>query len=119
MLRTMSFASGAGPRGPTASRALLAAGLGGLLCLGLAACGSSGPANPNGRITSSKLVPNMTVDTFTQMCDDRGGKVEVIVECGGSNSCKGMSWDQGAQTLTEHTCKAMNTCAGYSCVVPS
>ena len=98
MLGTMFFASGAGPRRPTASRALLTAALGGLMCLGPTACtASSGAA-----ITSSKVVTDMTQQKFTQMCDDRGGTVEIIPECGCKNSCKGA-----------------NTCAGYNCFISS
>lgn len=99
-----------------ASRALLLAALGGLMCPGLTACGSQ---SAGGEVTSSKVVPDMTLEKFTQMCDDRGGTVEINPHCGGSNSCKGMSYDEGTQTLTEHTCKATNTCAGYSCIIPS
>ncbi len=115
MLGAMSFASGAGPRPPTASRALLTAALGGLMCLGVTACTNSSGAG----ITSSKVVTDMTQQKFTQMCDDRGGTVEVIPECAGKNSCKGMAYDTATQTLTEHTCKGTNTCAGYNCVIPS
>ena len=86
------------------------------MCLGLTACGSS---SGSGVITSSKVVPDMTQQKFTQMCDQRHGTVEVIPECGGSNSCKGMSYDTGTQTLVEHTCKGSNTCAGYNCKIPS
>lgn len=101
-----------------ASRALLSAALGGLMCLGVAGCGGSDATSSNGVVTSSKVVPDMTLEKFTAECDTRGGTVEVHSHCGGMNSCKGMSYDEGTQTLTEHTCKGLNTCAGYSCVVP-
>jgi hypothetical protein len=118
MLARMSgFSCESGPKRAVASRALLAAAVSGLMCLGLAACGSS--ASPGGVVTSSKVVSDMTLQKFTQMCDDRSGTVEINPHCGGSNSCKGMSYDEGTQTLTEHTCKATNTCAGYSCILPS
>lgn len=68
-------------------------------------------------ITSSKVVRGLTLDEFTQMCTAKGGKVEIEEECGGANSCKGMSYDTGTQVLTEHTCRVMNTCAGYSCII--
>lgn len=121
------------------SPALAAAALGGLLCLGASGCISKtdagGQANagpdsgavvdaaancaPDGAaITSSHFVTDMTVDRFTTECDARGGQVEIHPHCGGANSCRGMSYDEGTQILTQHTCKAMNTCAGYSCVIP-
>jgi hypothetical protein len=100
------------------SRALLSAAVGGLLCMAATACGSHDSPNPNGVITSSKVVSGMTLEKFTAECDARGGRVEIIPECGGTNSCKGLSYDEGTQTLTEHTCHSMNTCAGYSCKIP-
>jgi len=115
-------AAGLRPDWPTrASSALFSAALSGLLCLGVTACGSSDESpssNPSGVITSSKVVSDMTLTKFTQECDARAGTVELHGHCGGSNSCKGMSYDEGTQVLTEHTCKAMNTCAGYSCIIP-
>jgi len=68
-------------------------------------------------VTSSMTVTNMTLATFTSQCDMLYGVVEIIPECRGSNSCRGMSYDSGTETLTQHTCRATNTCAGYSCVV--
>ncbi len=72
-----------------------------------------------GVITSSTVVSDMTLEKFTAQCDNLGGTVEIHPHCGGSNSCKGMSYDEGTQLFTEHTCKGLNTCAGYSCVVCS
>jgi hypothetical protein len=60
----------------------------------------------------------MTLDLFTMLCDQMGGVLEVHSHCGGMNSCVGFSYDSGTQTFTEHTCKALNTCTGYSCVLP-
>src|SRR5262245_56676533 len=96
----------------TATRALTAAALGGLLCL---ACGSD---DPDGVITKKTVDPDMTLERFTAECDTRGGHVEIASHCGGVNSCKGMSYDQDTHVLTEHTCRGMNTCAGYSCIIP-
>lgn len=91
------------------SRALVAAALGGLLgCAG----------SDHGEITSSTTDPAMTLETFRARCAARHGTVELHSHCGGANSCKGMSYDTATHVLIEHTCKATNTCAGYSCVIP-
>lgn len=60
----------------------------------------------------------MTENQFKSECAAKGGRFELEPECGGHNSCKGMSYDVGTQTLTEHTCRGTNTCAGYSCIIP-
>lgn len=60
----------------------------------------------------------MTLEKMTADCDARGGTVETYAHCGGLNSCRGMSYDETTQVLTEHTCRGLNTCAGYGCVVP-
>lgn len=94
---------------PPVSRALLFAAVGGFLgCAGSDA----------GTITSSTTDASMTLETFTARCTARHGTVELHGHCGGANSCKGMSYDTATHVLTEHTCKASNTCAGYSCVIP-
>jgi len=59
----------------------------------------------------------MTLDTFTSQCGAENGVVEIQPHCGGSNACRGMSYDTELQLLVVHTCRAMNSCAGYSCVV--
>src|SRR5689334_19992327 len=106
----------------TASPVLLSAALTGFLCAA-AGCSSSevgGPPSDAGAdyvILSSTVDPNMTLETFTAQCDARAGSVEIHSHCGGMNTCRGMSYDAGTRVLTEHTCRAMNTCAGYSCVV--
>jgi hypothetical protein len=56
---------------------------------------------------------------FQAQCAAASGIYEQQPNCGGSNSCRGMSYDANTQTLTEHTCRATNTCAGFSCVVCS
>ena len=58
----------------------------------------------------------LTLEQFTALCDSMNGIFEIQPHCGGSNACRGMSYDTGTQTLTEHTCRGTNTCAGYSCV---
>ena len=94
-----------------ASRAVLVAALSGLIGVG---CGSDGDAS----VTSSTTDPSMTLERFTAMCNARQGAVELHSHCGGANSCSGISYDTGTHVLTEHGCKGLNTCAGYSCVVP-
>lgn len=61
----------------------------------------------------------MTLEKFKALCESMNGTLEIHLHCGGANSCKGLSYDEVTQVLTEHTCKGMNTCKGYSCVVPS
>jgi hypothetical protein len=70
-----------------------------------------------GVVTSSEVVTDMTLTLFTTQCDARGGVVEIHPHCGGANSCKGMSYDTGTLVLTEHSCRGMNACAGYSCII--
>lgn len=71
---------------------------------------------PNPAVTST-VVGALTQDAFAALCAARNGIFEIQPLCGGSNSCRGMSYDSGTQTLIEHSCQATNTCAGYSCVV--
>jgi len=127
-----------------ASHALLSAALGGLLCV--AACSSpkssvgqdsgndaaasgdapaeaaSGPYECDGGvvddagITSSQVL-SMTLEDFTAQCNAKNGVVEIEPHCGGSNNCRGMSYDTTTQVLTEHGCRGLNTCAGYSCII--
>lgn len=122
-----------------ASHALLSAALAGLLCVATSRCspnsagsesGASsvsidtpipaiacdGGVSPDPSVTST-IVANMTASEFAAQCNAQSGILENQPHCGGSNSCRGMSYDIETQTLTEHTCRAVNTCAGYSCVV--
>lgn len=69
-----------------------------------------------GVITLSET-KDVTLEAFTADCDALGGVIEIHPHCGGSNSCKGMSYDTGTKVYTEHTCKGLNTCAGFSCVL--
>jgi hypothetical protein len=127
--------SGPSETSPGASQALLAAALGGLLCVASSACSSSSSApvttqdtpipatactsgviaHPSA--TSITAVDDVTQDSFKSQCDAKNGIFETQPECGGSNACRGMSYDSKTTTLMEHTCQATNTCAGYSCVV--
>ncbi|MCA2962204.1 MAG: cytochrome c [Silvanigrellales bacterium] len=102
--------------------ALVAGGL-------LAACGSES-ADPE-VITKERIVEvpavkpkitkktekleGVTLKSFTQECKTAAGIVEIHASCAGVNSCKGFSFSYG--TRIDHTCRAMNTCAGMSCVV--
>jgi hypothetical protein len=71
---------------------------------------------PNPAVTST-VVGAVTQDAFAAQCAAQNGIFEIQPLCSGSNSCRGMSYDSGTQTLTEHSCQATNTCAGFSCVV--
>jgi len=116
-----------------ASHALLSAALSGLLCVALPACTTNrdsadsnsvsstfecdGGVAADAGITSSMMVANMTMSDFSSQCAMRNGIMETIAECRGANTCRGMSYDTETQTLTQHTCRATNTCGGYSCVI--
>jgi hypothetical protein len=120
----------------SASQALLTAAIGGLLCL-TTACSSgdststpevnedtpspattcSNRASDNPTISSSTVDPSLTQDKFSSECTAQNGIMEIQPHCGGSNACRGMSYDNAKQLLTEHNCRAVNTCAGYSCVI--
>ena len=106
---------------PVASRRLLAAALAGLLGVTVQACSDTEHSSANqasGSITLSKVDADMTLEKMTTLCDEKGGTIEQHPHCGGANSCKGMSYDETTEVYTEHTCRGMNTCAGYSCVLP-
>ncbi|HVY25598.1 MAG TPA: hypothetical protein VHB79_03575 [Polyangiaceae bacterium] len=92
---------------------LLQAALAGLVSLGLMGCGSSS-SEPH--ITSTKHVENLDEAGFTELCDARGGRVEVMAHCGGLATARGFSYDITTQELAEHTCKGANTCAGWNCI---
>jgi hypothetical protein len=126
------------------SQALLSAALGGLLCLASSGCSSSpssaaggsqastgtvvnadtpmpdttcdGGVVPNRQIMSATMAA-VTQDQFAAQCQTMNGILEIQPHCGGSNACRGMSYDSEAQTLIEHTCRGLNSCAGFSCVV--
>lgn len=82
---------------------------------GLAGACDAG-VSPNPTVTKSTKV-TMTREQFTADCDRRHGFFEIEPHCGGSNACRGMSYDSTTETLTEHSCRGTNTCAGYSCIV--
>ena len=131
--------SGLNDSSPAASSALLAAALGGLLCL--TACSSDEAAVdgtptrtdgaalgayyecPGGAvadppvITSTKTVADLTSEAFQADCNKRHGVFEIEPHCGGSNGCRGVSYDNGTDAYTEHSCRGANTCGGFSCIV--
>jgi hypothetical protein len=71
---------------------------------------------PDAGITSSQVI-SMTLQDFTDLCTQKGGVLEIEPHCGGLNSCRGLSYDTGTTVLTEHSCRDLNTCAGYSCII--
>jgi hypothetical protein len=77
-------------------------------------------AMPDGSVpyvTSTTNVATMTQEQFTALCDARHGTVEIPPHCGGFNTCMGFSWWADTGDLTEHTCRGMSSCVGFSCVV--
>jgi hypothetical protein len=79
-------------------------------------CDPVGPDAEPGVNTLSET-KEVTLEDFTADCDALGGTIEIHPHCGGANTCKGMSYDTGTKVYTEHTCKGLNTCAGFSCVL--
>jgi hypothetical protein len=116
------------PRSPKPSAALLSAALGALLLAAPACDGTSASqtpqqpfecesgVSPTPEVTSS-TVQAMTQAQFASECEARSGVFEIEPHCGGLNHCRGLSYDTATQVLTEHTCRATNTCAGFSCIV--
>jgi hypothetical protein len=107
---------------PPASRALWVAALVGLVGVGasVGACADDegAAASSEIRVTSSRVDTTVTLESFTKDCAARSGTLEQHSHCGGANSCKGISYDTGTHVLSEHGCKGLNTCAGFSCVLP-
>jgi hypothetical protein len=67
-------------------------------------------------VTGTSTDASMTFGRFSAECTTRGGFVQTHAACFGNNSCRGVSYNRFDHVLTEHTCKSMNTCGGYSCV---
>lgn len=68
------------------------------------------------KVISSRIDSTITAKNFESSCDSAGGIVEIHASCGGTNSCKGLSYNKWSHKLTEHSCKAANTCGGFTCV---
>jgi len=106
---------------PASSR-LLHLALSGLLSAGLTACLDDDDKEPAAasdskpQVLSTKKDETMSFARFLSECEARGGLVQTHAACSGANSCKGLSFNKYSKVLTEHTCKAMNTCGGMSCV---
>ncbi len=79
--------------------------------------GGAGGAPPVEGVTSTEIVPDLSLEEFTEMCDEAGGVVETHAVCGGVVSGPGFSYDDATHELTEHTCAGYNTCSGFSCVI--
>jgi len=57
----------------------------------------------------------VSAEDFKAMCDERNGWMYVTAFCAGSGLCKGLSLLD--DTVTDHSCKGMNSCGGAGCVV--
>ncbi len=79
--------------------------------------GAGGAMEPIEGVTSSKVIPDLTLEEFTEMCDEAGGSIEIHPTCGGRVTGKGFSYDSDTDVFTEHTCAGYNTCPGFSCVL--
>jgi hypothetical protein len=82
--------------------------------------GDTGPTTtePTGpTIISSE--PNYTIKfaDFAAMCTERGGLMQTHATCAGNNYCAGFHFNKNSKMFMEHTCKAMNSCGGISCVI--
>jgi len=100
-------------------RALLAAALTGLMSVAAAGCATEEEAQQDDtpRVLSKVTDESMTFAKFSAECEKRGGLVQTHAVCAGNNACKGLSFNKYSYELTEHTCKALNSCGGMSCVV--
>lgn len=68
-------------------------------------------------ITVTKADVTMTQAEFQAECEKRHGVFEIEPHCGGSNGCRGFSYDETVDTYTEHSCQGANTCGGFSCII--
>ena len=117
------------------SPVLLTAALTGLMGAGLVSCSTDkssddGPPQPplagalteegdesmnpqpedNSLIISEVEVPDFSYEVWAEEC-------ETHASCGGTNSCKGWSFNMYNSKLMEHNCRGVNSCGGMSCVV--
>jgi hypothetical protein len=92
---------------------------------GASSAGTGGENNEGGAggnaaavgVTSSKIIHDLSLDDFTELCDQASGVVETHAHCGGFVTGKGFSYDSDIDVFTEHTCRGYNTCTGFSCVL--
>lgn len=109
-------------RGKTLGSSLLGAALAGLMGAGLGACGENEKETivevsaPKPSISSTSVDKTLTLQSFTSLCEERGGVVQTHASCAGANSCAGLSFHSSSGKLSEHSCRATNICAGMSCV---
>lgn len=75
--------------------------------------GAATDADPVREISKEK----MTFDDLRKLCDGRGGFMQTTAACAGAASCRGLSYLAPDGPLTEHSCKGLNYCAGFSCVI--
>ena len=118
--RTQEDAGSHAEANPPRNACLLSAALAGLVGVALSGCAdesaSDSTAEAGPVVLSTLTDKSMTYERFSDDCDARGGLVQTHAACGGTNACKGMSYNKWSYELTEHTCKGTNTCAGMSCV---
>lgn len=79
--------------------------------------GGAGGALPVEGVISTEIIPDLSLQEFTEMCGQAGGVVETHATCGGVVSGPGFSYDDETDAFTEHTCAGYNTCSGFSCVI--
>lgn len=84
---------------------------------GAAGEGGAGGAPPVEGVISTRIIPDLSLEDFTEMCAEAGGVVETHATCGGVVSGPGFSYDDATHAFTEHTCAGYNTCSGFSCVI--
>lgn len=126
MIRTRLPTAPAGISAPPVPSALLSAAVAGLVLGALPACSTEGhnckvaPDAGNPYVVDSIVSDEeMTFAKFSKLCEERSGFIQTHAACVGNNSCKGISYNNFNLTLSEHTCKGLNSCSGMSCVVPA
>lgn len=108
---------GTDPTGSGSTGSTSDGGTGGALVEGSAGEGGIGGSTTVEGVTSSKVIVDLSLEEFTEMCDEAGGVVETHAHCGGVVTGKGFSYDSDTDVFTEHTCAGYNTCTGFSCVI--
>lgn len=117
------------------TQSLLSAAAAGLFTVALAGACSSASENPDtddralggapgsgGSLSSSDggdvyyrvLETGATEDDLVELCDEREGWLYRTAFCAGSGHCKGLFLLEG--TLSEYSCKGMNSCGGIGCI---